>query len=200
LPAVGGTGETVSGKDAVREFKAITGACLPLIVAQDLAHAQAVLRDEFPHLHAAIDVLLTGLVEGEPLRLRPTLLAGEPGGGKSRLARRLAETLELPLHRSDGSGSSVNAFGGTPRRWSSGEHCVPLEAVRWHRVANPLLLIDEIDKAGASRHNGALTSAILPLLEPENARAYRPARAQQTLHPHSKFQTRLLARVHIDST
>jgi hypothetical protein len=172
LPAVGGTHETSSGRDAVREFKAITAEKLPLVVVPDLARARATLRDEFPHLHAAIDVLLTGLVAGEPLRLRPTLLAGAPGGGKSRLARRLAETLELPLHRFDGSGSSDNTFGGTPRRWSSGEHCAPLEAVRRHRVANPMVLIDEIDKAGASRHNGALTSALLPFLEPENARAY----------------------------
>ena len=49
---------------------------------------------------------------------------------------------------------------------------VPLEAVRRHQVANPMVLIDEIDKAGASRHNGALVSALLPFLEPENARAY----------------------------
>jgi hypothetical protein len=35
-----------------------------------------------------------------------------------------------------------------------------------------MVLVDEIDKAGASHHNGALTSAILPFLEPENARAY----------------------------
>jgi hypothetical protein len=46
-----------------------------------------------------------------------------------------------------------NTFGGTSRRWSSGEHCVPLEAVRRHCIANPLLLVDKIDKAGASRHN-----------------------------------------------
>jgi ATP-dependent Lon protease len=148
----------------VREFRAITGERLPL--------ARATLRDEFPHLHAAIDVLLTGLVEGEPVRLRPTLLVGEAGGGKSRLARRLAETLALPLHRFDGSGSSDNTFGGTPRRWSSGEHCTPLEAVRRHKVSNPVVVVDEIDKAGRSHHNGALTSALLPFLEAESARAY----------------------------
>jgi hypothetical protein len=174
LPAVGGTRETSSGKDAIREFKAITGVELPLVVAHnlDLSAARVTLREEFPHLHAAIDVLLAGLVDGEPIRLRPTLLVGEAGGGKSRLARRLAETLGLPLHRFDGSGSADNTFSGTSRRWSSGEHCTPLEAIRRHRVANPLLLVDEIDKAGVSPHNGALTHAILPFLEPENARAY----------------------------
>jgi hypothetical protein len=181
LAAVGGTHETSSGKEALREFQAITGKRLPLVAAPDLAGARAVLRDEFPHLHAAIDLLLTGLAKDEPVRLRPTLLVGEPGGGKSRLARRLAEVLSIPLHRFDGSGSADNTFGGTPRRWSSGEHCVPLEAVRRHRVANPIVLIDEIDKAGRSHHNGALTSAILPFLEPENARAYPDPYVQSDL-------------------
>lgn len=173
LPAVGGTRETSSGRDAIREFKAITGRRLPLVVAHDLLRARATLREEFPHLHAAIDVLLAGLVDGEPIRLRPSLLVGEAGGeGKSRLARRIAETLGLPLHRFDGSGSADHTFSGSSRRWSTGGHCVPLEAVRRHRVANPLLLVDEIDKAGVSPNNGALTHAILPFLEPENARAY----------------------------
>jgi ATP-dependent Lon protease, bacterial type len=49
---------------------------------------------------------------------------------------------------------------------------VPLEAVRRHQVANPLMLIDEIDKAGGSRNNGALTSALMPFLNAESARAY----------------------------
>ncbi|MCK9918042.1 AAA family ATPase [Microbacteriaceae bacterium K1510] len=172
LPTVGGTRETSSGKEAIREFKAITGKHLPLVVAHDLAQARTTLREEFPHLHAAIDVLLAGLTNGEPIRLRPTLLVGDPGGGKSRLARRVAETLRLHMHRFDGSGSADNTFAGTSRRWSTGEHCTPLEAIRRHRVANPLLLVDEIDKAGASPHNGALAHAILPFLEPENARAY----------------------------
>jgi ATP-dependent Lon protease len=76
------------------------------------------------------------------------------------------------LHRYDGSGSSDNAFGGTPRRWSSGEHCVPLEAVRRHKIANVICLIDEIDKSGNSRHNGRLEHALMPFLEKETAHAY----------------------------
>ncbi len=117
-------------------------------------------------------MLLTGLVEGEPVRMRPTLLTGAPGGGKSRLARRFSEEFGVPLQRFDGSASADNTFGGTPRRWSSGEHCVPLEAVRRAEIANPIVLVDAIDKAGQSRHNGSLGRALLPFLEPENARAY----------------------------
>ena len=172
LPRLGGTSKSSSGREVDQEFREIVGKNLPLLCATDLARARANLFDEFPHLTAEIDLLLTGPIEGEPIRFPPTLLAGEPGGGKSRLARRLAEELRITLHRFDGSGSSDNAFGGTPRRWSSGEHCVPLEAVRRARAANPFLLIDEIDKAGNSRHNGSLDRALLPFLEPENARAY----------------------------
>jgi ATP-dependent Lon protease len=146
-----------------------------------LSRARSGLFDEFPHLHAEIDVLLTGLNDGEAVRIRPTLLVGEPGGGKSRLVRRLAEALNVPLHRFDGTGSSDNAFGGTPRRWSSGEHAAPLEAVRRYEVANPWVMIDEIDKAGDSRHNGSLDRAVLPFLEPENARAYPDPYVQSTV-------------------
>lgn len=172
LAAIGGTTKSSSGREVDQEFRSIVGEQLPLVPAFDLVRLRAALDEEFPHLTDQIRVLLTGLVEGEPVRLPPTLLVGEPGGGKSRLARRFVEELGVPLHRFDGAGSSDNAFGGTPRRWSSGEHCVPLEAVRRGKVANPCLLVDEIDKAGTSRHNGSLDRALLPFLEPENARAY----------------------------
>jgi len=172
LASIGGTTKSSSGREVEQEFRSIVGEQLQLVPAFNLAHLRTALDEEFPHLTDQIGTLLTGLVEGEPVHLAPTLLVGEPGGGKSRLARRFAGELGVPLHRFDGAGSADNAFGGTPRRWSSGEHCVPLEAVRRGKVANPCLLVDEIDKAGTSRHNGSLVSALLPFLEPENARAY----------------------------
>ena len=172
LAAVGGTKETSSGKEVAREFKAIVGKRLPVAVAKDLAGVRTKLHAEFPHLAAQVDVLLSDLTEGAELRCRPTLFVGTPGSGKSRLCRRWAECLALPLHRFDGAGSSDNAFGGTPRRWSSGEHAFPLEAVRRSGIANPLVMIDEIDKAGTSRHNGSLAAALLPFIDGETSRRF----------------------------
>lgn len=172
LKAVGGTSETASGKEAAREFKAIAGKCLRLKIAIDLADVRATLRDEFPHLHQAIDVLLSDLTEGEPIKLRPTLMVSLPGGGKSRLARRLAEEFDIGLHRYDAAGSSDNAFGGTARRWSTGEHCQPLEAVRRHMIANPWVLVDEIDKAAVGRQNGNLSNSLMPFMDSETAKAF----------------------------
>lgn len=172
LPVVGGTTQTTAAKEAQQEFKAIAGKRIPLAKAPDVARARRVLHDEFPHACAQIDVLLSGMAEGEPIRWRSAIIVGPSGGGKSRLARRLAEELGANLHRVDGAAASDNAFGGTPRRWSSGQHCTPLEAVRKLGVANPLLLIDEIDKAGTSQHNGSLGGALLPFLDVETSRAY----------------------------
>jgi hypothetical protein len=172
LREVGGTALSTTGKEVRTEFAGIVGRHLPLAPVGDLAAARRALAAEFPHGAAQIDVVLSDLASAEAVRLRPTLFVGEPGGGKSRLVRRLAETLKVGLHRFDGAGSSDNAFGGTPRRWSSGEHCVPLEAVRRHRIANPIVFVDEVDKAGRSRHNGSLAEALIPFLEIENSRAY----------------------------
>ncbi|MDB5581354.1 MAG: ATPase [Bradyrhizobium sp.] len=172
LDKVGGTTETSSGKEAQREFKSIVGRRLPLAVATGIDAARSALRSEFPHLWTAIDVMLGDLREGDPVRLRPSILIGPPGGGKSRLVQRIAHHLGVGLHRFDGSGSSDNAFGGTPRRWSSGEHCQPLEAVRRHKIANPIVMVDEIDKAGRSVNNGSLGVALMPFLERETAEKF----------------------------
>jgi ATPase family protein associated with various cellular activities (AAA)/uncharacterized protein DUF6634 len=169
LQRVGGTTETSSGREAVKEFKDIAGVRLPLVAADGIDAARTALRAEFPHLHLAIGMLLGDLRDGAPIRLRATLLVGPPGGGKSRLVRRLAAALGIGLHRFDGAASGDNAFGGTPRRWSSGEHAVPLEAVRRFKIANPLMMIDEIDKAAQRGNNGSLPSALMPYLERETS-------------------------------
>jgi ATPase family associated with various cellular activities (AAA) len=172
IPSIGGAKETSSGREAIREFKDIVGKRMPMAKAPDMSAVRRILHDEYPHVHTQINTLLTGMVEGEPIRWRNCLLTGSPGSGKSRLVRRLAETLGVGLHRFDAAGSADNAFSGTPRRWSSGEPCVPLEAVRRYKIANPLVMVDEIDKGSNSRHNGSAENSLQPFLEPETSRAY----------------------------
>lgn len=172
IPSLGGTKETSGGKEAAREFKDLLGKRIPLALAPEMFAARAALHDEFPHACAQIDTLLTGMVQGEPIRWRSCLITGSAGGGKSRLVRRLSEVLGVGLHRFDAAGSADNAFSGTPRRWTTGEPCIPLEAVRRYKIANPLVLIDEIDKGSNSRHNGSAENSLMPFLEIETSRAY----------------------------
>jgi ATP-dependent Lon protease len=67
-------------------------------------------------------------------------------------------------------------FGGTDRRWSSAEPCHPFLAVAQGKIANPLVLIDEIEKAATRSDYGRLWDSLLGFLEPEtNARYPDPA-------------------------
>jgi hypothetical protein len=164
MPRLGGI-SVEKHKEIERAYKKVLGVRLPVVRAKDLAGVRARLAGEFPHAVEQIGVLLSDLVEGEEIRFRSTLVTGKPGGGKSRLIRRLCAELKLPLHRYDAAGASDNAFSGTSRRWYSGEHCVPMEAVHRSLKANVGLLIDEIDKASVSRTNGNVEFSLLPFVD-----------------------------------
>jgi hypothetical protein len=168
-----GNEESSQGKDAKRVLSRIVAKPIPLVTApDDLGKVRAELVGDAPHASRAIDVLLADLRPGRPVRIRPTILLGPPGSGKSRLVRHLGEVLGLRVSRYDGSGSSDNAFGGTPRRWSSGEPCFPIVAIMSANIANPIVMIDEVDKAGTSVHNGSLVNSLLPVLEQETAKRF----------------------------
>jgi hypothetical protein len=47
---------------------------------------------------------------------------------------------------------------------------VPLQAIRRSLVANPLVVLDEIEKAGTRSENGRLVDSLIPFLELETAR------------------------------
>jgi hypothetical protein len=152
-------------------YRALVGCQTTLVMTPDLRTIRDTLRTEYPHAHAAIDLLLLDLRPDEPVAFRPFLLVGNPGSGKSRLIRRLSELLAIKMKRHDGAGSSDNAFGGAPKRWSNATACIPLQAVAEARIANPMVLIDELDKAGMSTA-GSLVNALMPFLERETAAAY----------------------------
>jgi ATP-dependent Lon protease len=67
-------------------------------------------------------------------------------------------------------------FGGTDRRWDSAEPCHAFLAIAQGKIANPLVLIDEIEKAATRTDYGRLWDCLLGFLEPEtNARYPDPA-------------------------
>jgi len=155
------------------EFKDLVDARLPLVVGRNLTMARATLFAEYPHATTTIDLILRPVRDGEPLRLAPILLVGPAGSGKSRLARRTAEILGLPVYRYDGSSASDNMFGGSPKGWGNTVPSAPARAVNQTRMANPVVMVDEIEKAGTSSRNGRLWDALLPFLERETSSRYR---------------------------
>jgi ATP-dependent Lon protease len=132
----------------------------------DLAKAHRILT-------AALRVLMGDLqVSGNCARFRPTLLVGPAGSGKSRLVRRLAEICGLRINRYDAASASDSSFGGTARRWSTGEPCFALNAILANRTPNGIILVDELDKCGSGGNNGEFANTLLPLLESETSCRY----------------------------
>jgi hypothetical protein len=172
IPAIGGSKDSWSGKQVVEEFKSLTGKSIPLRPMPSMTLVRKTLHAEFPYAQREIDILLTDLEGREHVRFRPTLVVGSPGCGKSRLVRRLGETMGVYVGRYDGSASEDNAIGGTARRWSTGEPCWPVSVIRAAGHANPILHVDELDKAATSTRNGSTAHALLPMIEVETAKRY----------------------------
>jgi len=164
-----GNANTGEGKKVAKELEELTGKALPLVLMPDLGAARAALKAEFPYAADVIDRILLDIPVRPQVQLRPTILVGSPGCGKSRFARRLLTVLAIPHDVIPCGGLSDGAFAGTGRRWSTGEPSLPAALITRHRIAGPGAVLDEIEKVGTSRHNGQVHDALLAFLEKETA-------------------------------
>jgi len=115
--------------------------------------------------------------QGSGISMQPVILNGPPGIGKSVWARKLAEHLELPMVTIDASkGGAGFALAGVERGWSTSQPGKPLELILTKRIANPIIIVDEICKAksgSSQRSKGShfsFADALLALIEPATAR------------------------------
>jgi hypothetical protein len=174
VSTVGDDGTRI-GQRIGAEFAAVVGKPLPLLRAPDLTRVRNALVADAPHAVAAIDAILKDIARapGGVVRVRPTVLVGRPGSGKTRLARRLLEQLGVPVTMIGAAAMDDVRLFGTSRGWSTGHASIMLDAIRRHGVANPAFLLDELEKAAPGRHNGNLLDGLLPLLERETAGRWR---------------------------
>ncbi|WP_218511953.1 AAA family ATPase [Variovorax sp. dw_308] len=131
------------------------------------------LYDTHPHFREVTDCVAhrvcLSIATGEPLWIPPLHLTGLPGVGKTRYANDLAEALEAPIRRhSMENAQAAAALLGTERHWSTAAFGMVFEQVLLGTHANPVFLIDELDKAAAGG-NCNPTGPLHSLLEPETS-------------------------------
>ncbi|HRD49203.1 MAG: endopeptidase La [Candidatus Competibacter sp.] len=136
----------------------------------DLKHAREILNRDHDGLEDVkeriIEFLAVGALKGQ-VGGSIILLVGPPGVGKTSIGRSVASALDRKFYRLSLGGMRDEAEIKGHRRTYIG--ALPgkfIQAIREAQTANPVIMLDEIDKIGAS-FRGDPASALLEVLDPE---------------------------------
>jgi ATP-dependent Lon protease len=113
-----------------------------------------------------IEFLAVGAMKGE-VSGSIILLVGPPGVGKTSIGRSIADALGRKFYRFSVGGMRDEAeIKGHRRTYIGAMPGKFVQAIKDVGVANPVIMLDEIDKIGAS-YQGNPASALLEVLDPE---------------------------------
>ena len=131
------------------------------------------LYDELPNFRSVLDDVRRQLAlceeSADALEITPFLLLGPPGIGKTHFARELAQLLGTGLGFV--SMSSLTAgwvLSGASSQWKGARPGKVFETLVDGNYANPVMVVDEIDKAGGEHAYDPL-GALYSLLEHDTA-------------------------------
>lgn len=141
----------------------------------DLGHA----RDQLDAHHNGledvkkriIEFLAVGAFKGE-MDGSILMLSGPPGVGKTSIGRSIADALGRKFYRLSLGGMRDEAeIKGHRRTYIGAQPGKLVQALKEVDVENPVIMLDEIDKMGAS-YQGDPGSALLEVLDPEQNHAF----------------------------
>lgn len=135
------------------------------------------LRDECPNFDAVLDDLARYLrlahAGNRGFNLMPILLLGGPGVGKTHFARRLARAMGTEFELIGMNALSAGfVITGSSASWRGAKCGKVAERLVRGQFANPVVVLDEVEKASGSSQSDPL-AALYQLLEPETAQAFR---------------------------
>jgi ATP-dependent Lon protease len=103
----------------------------------------------------------------------PILLLGDPGVGKTHFARGLAKVMQTEFELISMNALSAGfVITGSSASWKGAKCGKVAERLVRGQYANPVVVLDEVEKASGSSQSDPL-AALYQLLEPETSRAFR---------------------------
>lgn len=160
-------------------YKNVGEAERPLAVVTKKWDALAAgLRARMPNFGAVLDIVdqtaaLARRGRGV-FRLPPLLLVGDPGLGKSYFCRSLGEATGCGFTEVGMSTATAPwVLTGLDASWAGSKPGLVFDSLVRGAVANPIILLDEVDKAVNDGRGRDVLGGLLPLLEPHSARRFR---------------------------
>ncbi|WP_374368626.1 AAA family ATPase [Dongia sp.] len=162
------------GKEVASRYVGLTR---PLILKQPILspdHVELLLLRDSPSFASAIaaisdDLRLQSAGALPIARFRPILLLGKPGIGKTRFAKRVAHHLGLPLRLVSGAGGQTLDLAGLSRVYDSTQPSVVARTMLETGIANPVVLVDEVDKANPVGRERRFQDALLTMIDSETS-------------------------------
>ncbi|PPC84851.1 MAG: hypothetical protein CTY35_00580 [Methylotenera sp.] len=135
------------------------------------------LAERFPNFeqviaHIVRQISLSNLSSNSIMMLSPILLYGAPGLGKTRFVRELANLMQMEFGKINcGAVTAGWVISGSSTSWQEGRPGMVHTTMRDGTTANPIIMLDEIDKlSGDSRFNAF--GSLYELLEDTTAREF----------------------------
>ena len=134
------------------------------------------LYEQLPNCAEALDDVKRHVAlsqdAGDGIEITPMLLLGPPGIGKTHFARQLAELLGTGMILAPMSSMTAGwLLSGASSQWKGAKPGKVFEALVEGQYANPVIVVDEIDKASADAQYDPLGS-LYSLLEHDTAEAF----------------------------